>query len=384
MGGFGSTPCVGTMNSENYPYYGCEQAGDEKQLYLDYNEFEKESFQRCPSQVRTSLQRSNNSIEKLDSPTMRTPKSPKALHSPIDKSMISGPSNFVHEQHESDPHKLEASSQGLKHSLSAFSEDQNSSLKALISSPSNFHHVSHADTPLEAKAILSPRPDISSPSQFQHVSHADSLQGMEQLFKDTKLTNMLSRKLQHLLSFSTRTARQKALRQELAQLQKEDQKLLRTNYLIRESIVANEKKKKMALDDFEILNVLGHGGFGVVRLVKEKQTGEIFAIKSLAKHMTVERHQSEHVKAERRILSIASEFGDWIVRLFYSFQDATFLHFVMEFMPGGDLLGLLIKKDVFEEGFAKFYAAEIVMAVEEVHKLGMIHRDIKVRHSDIA
>lgn len=116
----------------------------------------------------------------------------------------------------------------------------------------------------------------------------------------------------------------------------------------------------------------------MVRLVREKATGEIMAMKSLTKQVTIERGQEGHVKSERSLLSTASELGDWIVRLFYSFQDKHFLYFVLEYMPGGDLLGLLIKKDIFEESFARFYMAEIVLAIEEVHKMGMIHRDIKV------
>jgi protein-serine/threonine kinase len=187
-----------------------------------------------------------------------------------------------------------------------------------------------------------------------------------------------------LLSIQTRSARQRALTIELQGLNKPEKNALRKEYMIRESIVAKEKKKRMCLDDFQVIKVIGHGGFGIVRLVKENGSGEIFAIKSLAKHSTIERNQEDYVKAERRILSIASEIGDWIVRLFYSFQDENFLHFVLEYMPGGDLLGLLIKKDIFDESFAKFYFAEIVLAIEEVHKLGMIHRDIKVYSTYVA
>lgn len=118
-------------------------------------------------------------------------------------------------------------------------------------------------------------------------------------------------------------------------------------------------------------------------MVKEKGTGEIFAMKSLVKAVTIERGQEGHVKSERSLLSLASELGDWIVRLHYSFQDRDFLYFVLDYMPGGDLLGLLIKKDIFPDAFSKFYFAEIVLAIEEIHKLGMIHRDIKVRASII-
>ena len=101
-------------------------------------------------------------------------------------------------------------------------------------------------------------------------------------------------------------------------------------------------------------------------------------MKMLAKTTTIERGQENHVKSERSLLSLASELSDWVVRLHYSFQDRDFLYFALDYMPGGDLLGLLIKMDIFPENFARFYFAEMVMAIEEVHKLGMIHRDIKV------
>ncbi len=105
-------------------------------------------------------------------------------------------------------------------------------------------------------------------------------------------------------------------------------------------------------------------------------------MKTLTKQVTIERGQESHVKTERSLLSVASELGDWIVRLHYSFQDKHFLYFVLDYMPGGDLLGLLIKKDIFPEDFARYYFAEIILAIEEVHKMGMIHRDIKVNRTD--
>ncbi|CAB4056206.1 LATS1_2 [Lepeophtheirus salmonis] len=82
-----------------------------------------------------------------------------------------------------------------------------------------------------------------------------------------------------------------------------------------------------------------------------------------------------HVIAEKDILAEAD--NDWIVKLYYSFQDKDNLYFVMEYIPGGDLMSLLIKMGIFEESMAKFYVAELACAVDSVHKMGFIHRDIK-------
>lgn len=82
-----------------------------------------------------------------------------------------------------------------------------------------------------------------------------------------------------------------------------------------------------------------------------------------------------HVKSEKDFLSNVA--SPWVVELFYSFQDANSLNLVMEYQPGGDLMTLLIKLDIFPESLAKFYVAEIVLAIESVHNQGFVHRDIK-------
>ena len=82
------------------------------------------------------------------------------------------------------------------------------------------------------------------------------------------------------------------------------------------------------------------------------------------------------MRAERDLLAAAADCQS-IVKLYCSFQDKDNLYLVMEYMGGGDLLSLLIKFDIFPEPMAKFYMAEMVLAVEEVHQLGFIHRDVK-------
>lgn len=82
--------------------------------------------------------------------------------------------------------------------------------------------------------------------------------------------------------------------------------------------------------------------------------------------------QLAHVRAERDVL--AESNSPWVVQLFYSFQDPAYLYLIMEFLPGGDLMTMLIKYDTFSEDVTRFYIAECVLAIEAVHKLGFIHR----------
>mgnify|MGYP001489906634 CR=1 FL=1 len=87
------------------------------------------------------------------------------------------------------------------------------------------------------------------------------------------------------------------------------------------------------------------------------------------------KKQVNHVKAERDAL--AEVDNPWITKLFYSFQDKHHLYLVMEFMPGGDLMTLLIRENILTETATQFYVAESVAAVTSIHAMGYIHRDLK-------
>jgi protein-serine/threonine kinase len=86
--------------------------------------------------------------------------------------------------------------------------------------------------------------------------------------------------------------------------------------------------------------------------------------------------QEAHLRAERDFL-VASTESRWVVPLIASFQDSKHLYLVMEYMMGGDFLGLLLREDILEEEIAKWYIAEMILCVEEAHKLNWIHRDVK-------
>lgn len=135
-------------------------------------------------------------------------------------------------------------------------------------------------------------------------------------------------------------------------------------------------RQKIKADDFEPLALIGKGAFGEVRLCREKATSAVYAMKKLRKADMLRRGQVEHVKAERNLLASTCH-SRHVVQLVCSFQDAECLYLVMEYLPGGDLMTLLMRKDTLEEQVAKFYIAETVLAIEYVHQNHYIHRDIK-------
>lgn len=143
----------------------------------------------------------------------------------------------------------------------------------------------------------------------------------------------------------------------------------------RESGFLRLRRTRLGLDDFRTVKVIGKGAFGEVRLVQKVDTGKIYAMKTLRKSEMFKKDQLAHVRAERDVL--AESNSPWVVQLFYSFQDSAYLYLLMEFLPGGDLMTMLIKYDTFSEDVTRFYMAECVLALEGIHKLGFIHRDIK-------
>ena len=130
----------------------------------------------------------------------------------------------------------------------------------------------------------------------------------------------------------------------------------------------------MNIREFEPLTIIGRGAFGEVRVCRQISTGDIVAIKKMRKEDMLNKNQLMHVRTEKEIMTASNP---WIVKLKYSFQDEYYLYLVMEFLPGGDLMNLLMKKEVLTEDEARFYTAEMILAVDSVHKLNCIHRDLK-------
>ncbi|KAF9889244.1 hypothetical protein FE257_007557 [Aspergillus nanangensis] len=178
----------------------------------------------------------------------------------------------------------------------------------------------------------------------------------------------------------------------------------------------DQEGNSVIIGGFEIIKTLGRGSFGVVRLVRERgdreeasksvtkgrpfsltkselahdkgdhkqsrrriMTGvkkDVFAMKVIRKSIMIRNCQEGHLRAERDLL-VASTTSRWIVPLIASFQDTHSLYLIMDYMVGGDFLGLLLRRCVLTENIARWYVVEMILCIEEAHRLFCIHRDVK-------
>ena len=221
--------------------------------------------------------------------------------------------------------------------------------------------------------------------------------------------------------------------------EKQESANLRLSRVQRSKSQQRARGSGIAIAGYEVIRILGKGSFGVVRLVKEQGNGssdsstgtssshlsftredfqnlrttamdavrktldgrsstppksprprsprstrsqsrkvkkEVYAMKVIRKADMLKNSQESHLRAERDFL-VASEKSKWVVPLIAAFQDQTNLYLVMDYMIGGDFLGLLIRYDRLKEKATKWYLAEMILCIEEAHRLNWIHRDVK-------
>ncbi|XP_071880379.1 citron Rho-interacting kinase isoform X15 [Anas platyrhynchos] len=140
--------------------------------------------------------------------------------------------------------------------------------------------------------------------------------------------------------------------------------------------IAELRELQPSAKDFEVKSVVGCGHFADVKVVREKATGDVYAMKVMSKESLLAQEHVSFFEEERSILS--QNTSPWIPQLQYAFQDKKNLYLVMEYQPGGDLLSLLNRyEDHLDEAMVQFYLAELVLAIHSVHQLGYVHRDIK-------
>ena len=147
-----------------------------------------------------------------------------------------------------------------------------------------------------------------------------------------------------------------------------------------ESFENSEKLKKytnnkLTIEDFTIIKVVGKGSYGKVLLVKKNNEETIYAMKIMKKISMVKKNQVDHIKTERRILELIDH--PFINKLKYAFQTEQKLYLVTDYCPGGELFFHIQRVERFNEEAAKFYAGQIILAVEHLHKNNIIYRDLK-------
>lgn len=280
-------------------------------------------------------------------------------------------------------------------------------------------------TPIEETPAMMPVPTVVTVETTANAK----------IFFETHFDSILSGKLsprslrRHELE--SRFQRRK-MSSEQRQIEREIWQSKETEHLRRARVLKSRTNQMngnggVAVAGYEVVRVLGKGSFGVVRLVRErcsesgdtsfqgstptpiptgKQTPreefslrtaaievlkstrsqqhreyqkpkrKVFAMKVIRKSDMLRNSQEGHIRAERDFL-VASEKSRWVVPLIASFQDTHNLYLVMEYMVGGDFLGLLFRQDILREKKARWYIAEMILCVEEAHKLKWIHRDVK-------
>uniref|UniRef100_A0A3Q1F291 Rho-associated protein kinase 2 n=1 Tax=Acanthochromis polyacanthus TaxID=80966 RepID=A0A3Q1F291_9TELE len=141
-----------------------------------------------------------------------------------------------------------------------------------------------------------------------------------------------------------------------------------------EKAVSQLRELQVKPEDFDKVKLIGRGAYGEVRLVRHKASKKVYAMKQLSKFEMIKRSDSAFFWEERHIMAFSN--SPWVVQLCCAFQDDRHLYMVMEFMPGGDLVTLTMNYDIPEK-WARFYTAEVVLALNAIHSMGFIHRDVK-------
>ncbi|CAI2380583.1 unnamed protein product [Moneuplotes crassus] len=157
----------------------------------------------------------------------------------------------------------------------------------------------------------------------------------------------------------------------------------------RDTSIAKEENKGSAkgvhkYEDFEQIATISRGSFGIIELVKHIRTQKPFVFKKIPQIKLMKDKQIEHLKNEKKICLNKEISRDFLIQCYDTFQNTEDLYFVMEFLPGGDLHDLTKNVAFASLEKVRFYFSEVILAIEELHKHNIVHRDIKLDNILIA
>ncbi|KAM5544963.1 hypothetical protein V8D89_001074 [Ganoderma adspersum] len=204
------------------------------------------------------------------------------------------------------------------------------------------------------------------------VDSSDSSSAASSSYNSAQSLSTLSLSLEHRASISTeRTSLHEWVKTQNEVLQ-QSQRPIQTEDA---ALQVRRTKGSYRLTDFIIQRTLGTGSFGRVHLVRSKHNLRFYAIKVLGKEKIVRMKQESHTRNEQLILQAVQH--PFIINLWGTFQDTANLYMVMDFVPGGELFTLLRRSNRFPDPVAKFYAAEVALALNYLHSKDIIYRDLK-------
>ena len=228
-------------------------------------------------------------------------------------------------------------------------------------------------------------------NEFDDIFFQTEIPNLDKLVKDGKITSLTAEKAKISKSIIEKKYNKLITRQKnhkkiwveinkyfstintLTDAEKNDIKLMA---LERENQILKLFRKKISINDFEIIKPIGKGGFGEVNICRNKENKKIYAMKRMTFEQLKYKNGLLNFLAEKDILSINNN-NVWMTQLRFSFIDNQYLYLIMDYCPGGDLMSYLINRDTLEETEARFYIAEIILCVDSLHKMNCIHRDLK-------
>ena len=228
-------------------------------------------------------------------------------------------------------------------------------------------------------------------NEFDDIFFQTEIPNLDKLVKDGKITSLTAEKAKISKSIIEKKYNKLITRQKnhkkiwveidkyfstittLTDSEKNDIKLMA---LEKENQILKLFRKKISINDFEIIKPIGKGGFGEVNICRNKDNKKIYAMKRMTFEQLKYKNGLLNFLAEKDILSINNN-NVWMTQLRFSFIDNQYLYLIMDYCPGGDLMSYLINRDTLEETEARFYIAEIILCVDSLHKMNCIHRDLK-------